>query len=111
MPTLISANLWKETGRWQQYGQELIRLKDRKDAEFCLGPTHEEVVTDLVRNNVSSFRQLPLRLYQSTWKFRDELRPRFGLLRAREFMMKDMYSFDTTKELAFQTYEEVRQAY
>ena len=94
MPTVQPAELWQESGRWEQYGKELLRFKDRKDAEFCLGPTHEEVVTDLVRREVQSYRQLPLNLYQIQTKFRDEIRPRFGLMRGREFIMKDAYSFD-----------------
>ncbi|MBI5698847.1 proline--tRNA ligase [Candidatus Saganbacteria bacterium] len=93
MPALLPAELWQETGRWGIYGKELFRIKDRHDREFCLGPTHEEIITDLVRNQVRSYRQLPLTLYQIQTKFRDEVRPRFGLMRGREFMMKDAYSF------------------
>src|SRR3990170_766751 len=90
-PMVLPAELWRETGRWDKYGKELLRLKDRSDREFCLGPTHEEVVTDLVRREVKSYRQLPLNLYQIQTKFRDEIRPRFGLMRGREFIMKDAY--------------------
>ena len=94
MPMVVPAELWQESGRWGQYGKELLRLKDRKEADFCLGPTHEEVITDIVRREVRSYRQLPLNLYQIQTKFRDEIRPRFGLMRGREFIMKDAYSFD-----------------
>eukprot|EP01117_Protostelium_nocturnum_P006393 TRINITY_DN2308_c0_g1_i3.p1 TRINITY_DN2308_c0_g1~~TRINITY_DN2308_c0_g1_i3.p1 ORF type:complete len:448 (-),score=168.85 TRINITY_DN2308_c0_g1_i3:152-1495(-) len=111
MPTLVSSNLWKESGRWDSAGEELIKLKDRKGSQFCLGPTHEEVVTDIVRNNVNSFRQFPLKIYQIGNKFRDEIRPRFGLMRAREFIMKDMYSFDRTKEDSYASYQLVKEAY
>ena len=93
MPAVIPAELWQESGRWEQYGRELLRLKDRYDRDFCFGPTHEEVVTDLVRREVRSYRDLPKNLYQIQVKFRDELRPRFGLMRGREFLMKDAYSF------------------
>jgi len=93
MPAVIPAELWQESGRWDQYGRELLRLKDRYDRDFCFGPTHEEVVTDLVRREVRSYRDLPKNLYQIQVKFRDELRPRFGLMRGREFLMKDAYSF------------------
>lgn len=93
MPAVIPAELWQESGRWGYYGKELLRLKDRHDREYCFGPTHEEVITDMVRNNVESYRQLPMNLYQIQTKFRDEVRPRFGLMRGREFIMKDGYSF------------------
>jgi prolyl-tRNA synthetase len=89
MPTLLPAELWRETGRWEVYGKELFRIKDRHDREFCLGPTHEEIITDLVRTSLRSYKQLPVNLYQIQTKFRDEIRPRFGLMRGREFMMKD----------------------
>ena len=89
MPMVIPGDLWKETGRWEYYGKELLRFKDRNDRDYCLGPTHEEVITDLVRGEVRSYRQLPVRLYQIQTKFRDEIRPRFGLMRGREFLMKD----------------------
>ena len=93
MPTVQPKELWEESGRWQFYGKELLRFKDRKDAEFCLGPTHEEVITDIVRSAIRSYKQLPVNLYQVQTKFRDEIRPRFGLMRGREFVMKDGYSF------------------
>src|SRR5512142_2473956 len=93
MPTVQPAELWQESTRWSFYGKELLRFKDRKDADFCLGPTHEEVVTDIVRRAVRSYTQLPMNLYQIQTKFRDEIRPRFGLMRGREFIMKDAYSF------------------
>ena len=88
--------LWEESGRWQKYGPELMRFKDRHDRDFCLGPTHEEIFTDLVRNEIKSRKNLPINLYQIQTKYRDELRPRFGLMRGREFIMKDAYSFDLT---------------
>jgi prolyl-tRNA synthetase len=111
MPLLLGADLWKKTGRWETTGDELIRLRDRHQHEYCLGPTHEEVVTDLVANNVFSHKDLPVALYQIGRKYRDERRPRYGLMRSREFIMKDMYSFDKTVEEAHATYESVRQAY
>jgi len=111
MPVMQPAELWKETGRWDQYGKELFRLKDRHDREFCLGPTHEEIMTDLVRREVRSYRQLPLTLYQIQVKFRDEVRPRFGLMRGREFFMKDAYSFDQDEAGAKESYEKMREAY
>ncbi len=111
MPTLQPKELWQETGRWQAYGKEMMRLKDRKDAEFCLAPTAEEVVTDLVRREVRSYRELPLLLYQFGEKFRDEIRPRFGVMRAREFHMKDAYSFHADEADLEQTYRSVFAAY
>ena len=111
MPMVVPAELWQESGRWEQYGRELLRLRDRKDAEFCLGPTHEEVVTDVVRGAVKSYRQLPLNLYQIQGKFRDEIRPRFGLMRGREFIMKDAYSFDLDSDGADGAYEKMYSAY
>jgi prolyl-tRNA synthetase len=111
MPMVTPAELWQESGRWEKYGPELRRLKDRKEAEFCLGPTHEEVVTDIVRREVKSYRQLPLNLYQVQTKFRDEIRPRFGLMRGREFIMKDAYSFDADEAGANVSYEKMYQAY
>ncbi|MDC4226458.1 MAG: proline--tRNA ligase [Candidatus Manganitrophus sp.] len=111
MPALQPAELWQETGRWQQYGKELMRLKDRHDRDFCLGPTHEEVITDLVRREVKSYRQLPINLYQIQTKFRDEIRPRFGLMRGREFIMKDAYSFDGDLEGAKESYKKMYDAY
>ena len=111
MPTVIPAELWQESERWEQYGKELLRFKDRKDAQFCLGPTHEEVVTDLVRREIKSYRQMPINLYQIQSKFRDEIRPRFGLMRGREFIMKDAYSFDVDEKAADLSYEKMYQAY
>lgn len=111
MPTVQPAELWKETGRWEYYGKELLRFKDRKDSDYCLGPTHEEVVTHLVRGEVRSYRQLPLNLYQIQTKFRDEIRPRFGLMRGREFVMKDAYSFDRDEEGANKSYWDMYNAY
>jgi prolyl-tRNA synthetase len=111
MPMVVPAELWQESGRWQQYGKELLRLKDRKETDFCLGPTHEEVITDIVRREVRSYRQLPLNLYQIQTKFRDEIRPRFGLMRGREFIMKDAYSFDLDDAGADAAYERMYQAY
>lgn len=98
MPSVQPADLWQESGRWQKYGKELLRFKDRHERDYCLGPTHEEVITDLLRGEVRSYRQLPLNLYQIQTKFRDEIRPRFGLMRGREFLMKDAYSFDCNDE-------------
>jgi prolyl-tRNA synthetase len=111
MPMANPAELWQESGRWEKYGKELLRFKDRKDADFCMGPTHEEVVTDIVRNTVRSYRQLPLNLYQIQTKFRDEIRPRFGLMRGREFIMKDAYSFDLDDAGADLSYQKMYQAY
>ncbi|MFZ5875248.1 MAG: proline--tRNA ligase [Nitrospirota bacterium] len=111
MPFVQPAELWEETGRWAQYGKELARLKDRHDRNFCLGPTHEEVVTDLVRREVKSYRQLPVTLYQIQSKFRDEIRPRFGLMRGREFLMKDAYSFDRDDAGSEKSYEIMYRAY
>ncbi len=111
LPMVQPADLWKESGRLVKYGPELLRFKDRHDRESCLGPTHEEVITDLVRNNVHSYRSLPLNLYQIQTKFRDEIRPRFGLMRGREFIMKDAYSFDATEHGADETYQKMKDAY
>ena len=111
LTVLNPAELWKETGRWESYGNELFRLKDRNGREYCLGPTHEEEITDLVRKVVHSYRQLPLILYQIQVKFRDEKRPRFGLIRGREFIMKDAYSFDTDDFSAMMSYENMKFAY
>ena len=111
MPAVQPAELWKESGRWEFYGKELLRFKDRKEAEFCMGPTHEEVVTDLIRKEVRSYRQLPINLYQIQGKFRDEIRPRFGLMRGREFIMKDAYSFDVNEAGADVSYAKMYQAY
>ncbi|MEI8356056.1 MAG: proline--tRNA ligase [Deltaproteobacteria bacterium] len=111
MPSVQPAELWQESGRWEQYGKELLRFRDRKESEFCLGPTHEEVITDLVRREVKSYRQMPLNLYQIQSKFRDEIRPRFGLMRGREFIMKDAYSFDTDEKTANISYDKMYRAY
>ena len=111
MPAVCPAELWQESGRWQKYGPELLRLKDRHDRDFCFGPTHEEVVTDIVRREVRSYRQLPLNLYQIQVKFRDEVRPRFGLMRGREFLMKDGYSFHTSEEDCRREYDNMFEAY
>lgn len=111
MPALQSKDLWVESGRWDAYGKELMRLNDRHDREFCLGPTHEEVVTAVVRDAVSSYKKLPLALYQIQSKFRDEFRPRFGLMRGREFIMKDLYTFSTSEEDLDVWYNKVRGAY
>ncbi len=111
MPAVCPADLWQQSGRWQEYGKELLRIKDRKDTEFCVGPTHEEVVTEIVRGTVNSYRQLPLNLYQIQTKFRDEIRPRFGLMRGREFIMKDAYSFDVDDAGADVSYQKMYQAY
>jgi len=111
LPALQPGELWQETGRWEKYGRELMRLQDRHDRDFCLGPTHEEVITDLVRREVRSYKQLPLNLFQIQTKFRDEIRPRFGLMRGREFLMKDAYSFDANLTAAEQTYRAMYAAY
>ncbi|MFO7576809.1 MAG: proline--tRNA ligase [Pelovirga sp.] len=111
MPVANPAELWQESGRWDYYGKELLRFKDRHGRDFCMGPTHEEVITDIVRSHVKSYRQLPVNLYQIQTKFRDEVRPRFGLMRGREFIMKDAYSFDNTEEGANLSYQKMRQAY
>lgn len=111
MPTVQPKELWEESGRWQFYGKELLRFKDRKDAEFCLGPTHEEVITDIVRGAVRSYKQLPINLYQIQTKFRDEIRPRFGLMRGREFVMKDGYSFHVNDADADREYWRMFEAY
>ncbi len=111
LPVLSPAELWQESKRWEVYGPELIRLKDRHQRDFCLGPTHEEVITDLVRRDVRSYRELPLNLYQIQTKFRDEIRPRFGLMRAREFIMKDGYSFDGSETEAEESYRRMYEAY
>lgn len=111
MPAVVPAELWQESGRWNDYGKELLRFRDRKETEFCMGPTHEEVITDIVRREIRSYRQLPLNLYQIQGKFRDEIRPRFGLMRGREFIMKDAYSFDLDEAGADRAYEKMYQAY
>ncbi len=111
MPSIQPAELWQESGRWEQYGAELLRIKDRHDRDFCLGPTHEEVVTDLVRNEIKSYKQLPLTLYQIQTKVRDEIRPRFGIMRSREFLMKDAYSFHANEQSLNETYQLMHRAY
>ena len=111
MPAVQPAELWKESGRWDYYGRELLRFKDRHNREVCFGPTHEEVITDLVRREIHSYKQMPINLYQIQTKFRDEIRPRFGLMRGREFIMKDAYSFDVDDERANRSYEAMYEAY
>jgi len=111
MPVLLPAELWQETGRWDMYGKELFRIQDRHERDFCLGPTHEEVITDLVRNSVKSYKNLPVNLYQIQTKFRDEIRPRFGLMRGREFIMKDAYSFHTSKKDLDKEYKNMYETY
>lgn len=111
MPALQPAELWQETGRWEKYGPELARLKDRHDRDFCLGPTHEEIITDLARYELRSYKQLPITYYQIQSKFRDEIRPRFGVMRSREFIMKDAYSFHLDQESLQQTYQVMHQTY
>ena len=111
MPFVQPKELWEESGRWDKYGKELLRVRDRNDRELCLGPTHEEVVTDLVRREVKSYKELPLTLYQIQTKFRDEIRPRFGVMRSREFFMKDAYSFDVDEAGAEKSYMDMHDAY
>ena len=111
LPSVIPAQLWEKTGRWTKYGKELLRIKDRHDNEFCYGPTHEEVITDLASYAIRSYKQLPLNLFQIQTKFRDEIRPRFGLMRGREFTMKDAYSFHETDQCLDKTYNDMRVAY
>jgi prolyl-tRNA synthetase len=111
MPSVQPRELWEETGRWEKFGGQLLKIKDRKEQEFCYGPTHEEVVTDFARNELKSYKQLPVNFYQIQTKFRDEIRPRFGVMRAREFLMKDAYSFHLTQESLGETYEAMYQAY
>jgi len=111
MPSMVPAELWKKSGRWFKYGKELLRITDRGGREYCYGPTHEEVIVDLISNDVKSYKQLPMNLYQIQNKFRDEIRPRFGLMRAREFSMKDAYSFHADQECLDQTYQDMYKAY
>lgn len=111
MPAVQPAELWQESGRWEEYGAELLRIKDRHQRDFCFGPTHEEVITDIARREINSYKQLPLCFYQIQTKFRDEIRPRFGIIRAREFLMKDAYSFHTDKASLAQTYQTMYEAY
>jgi len=111
MPMVQPMELWQESGRWELYGKELLRFRDRHDHAYCLGPTHEEVITSIVRNDIKTYRQLPRNLYQIQTKFRDEVRPRFGVMRCREFGMKDAYSFDVDEESAEKSYEKMFDAY
>jgi len=111
MPALQPAELWQESGRWEHYGPELARLQDRHGRDFCLGPTHEEIITDLARNEIKSYKQLPITYYQIQTKFRDEIRPRFGIMRSREFIMKDAYSFHLSNDSLQETYDRMYQAY
>lgn len=111
MPALQPRDLWEESGRWEKYGPELMRLKDRKDRDFCLGPTHEEIITQVVRDYLNSYKKMPLSLYQIQTKFRDEMRPRFGLMRGREFIMKDAYTFTETNEELDEWYLRFTEAY
>ncbi|MCH8029658.1 MAG: proline--tRNA ligase [Candidatus Dadabacteria bacterium] len=111
MPAVLPGELWRETGRWDKYGKELLRFEDRAGREFCLGPTHEEIITDIARKEIRSYKQLPINLYQIQTKFRDEIRPRFGVMRAREFIMKDAYSFDADEEGADKSYWVMYEAY
>jgi prolyl-tRNA synthetase len=111
MPGVQPAELWQESGRWEHYGRELLRFIDRHDHAFCLAPTHEEVITDLIRREVRSYRDLPLNLFQIQTKFRDEIRPRFGVMRAREFLMKDAYSFDVDEDASAVSYRQMYDAY
>lgn len=111
MPAILPAELWEESGRYETYGPNLYRFKDRNDRKMILGPTHEETFTDLMRNEINSYKKLPLNLYQIQPKYRDEKRPRFGLLRGREFIMKDAYSFHATEESLDETYKDYEKAY
>ncbi|MCW0203620.1 MAG: proline--tRNA ligase [Rhodanobacter thiooxydans] len=111
MPSVQPRELWEETGRWEKFGGQLLKIRDRKGQEFCYGPTHEEVVTDFARNELKSYKQLPVNFYQIQTKFRDEIRPRFGVMRAREFLMKDAYSFHLTQDSLAETYAAMYQAY
>ena len=111
MPSVQPSELWQESGRWEQYGPELLRFTDRHQRDFCLGPTFEEVITDLIRKDVSSYKQLPINLFQISTKFRDEIRPRFGVMRAREFIMKDAYSFHANQQSLDEAYEMYKNAY
>lgn len=111
MPAIQPAELWQESGRWEQYGPDMLRINDRHEREFCFGPTHEEVITDIARNKIRSYKQLPLVFFQIQMKFRDEIRPRFGVMRAREFLMKDAYSFHHDNESLEKTYQQMFEAY
>jgi len=111
MPAVQPAELWMESGRWDMYGKELLRVRDRHNRDYCIGPTHEEVITALVRDEIQTYRQLPMNLYQIQTKFRDEIRPRFGIMRSREFGMKDAYSFDADEESSEESYRKMFDAY
>ncbi|HMQ11571.1 MAG TPA: proline--tRNA ligase [Oligoflexia bacterium] len=111
LPAIHPKELWEESGRWESTGKELLRIKDRKDRDYCFAPTHEEAITDLVRREIQSYKQLPVNLYQIQTKFRDEVRPRFGVMRSREFTMKDAYSFDVSSEAADESYQKMFKAY
>jgi len=111
MPAVQPAELWQESGRWEMYGPELLRIRDRHEREFCIGPTHEEIITDIIRREIRSYKQLPANFYQIQTKFRDEIRPRFGIMRAREFLMKDAYSFHLTEESLQETYDQMYATY
>ena len=111
MPSIQPSELWQESGRWDDYGPELLRLRDRHDRDYCVGPTFEEVITDLVRKDLNSYKQLPINLYQISSKFRDEIRPRFGIMRAREFIMKDAYSFHLNNSCLDNWYDIYKEAY
>ena len=111
MPMVQPRELWEETNRWEKMGPELLRIKDRHERDFCLGPTHEEVITDIIRDNVKSYKELPLNIYQIQTKFRDEVRPRYGIMRGREFLMKDSYSFNIDEESLQETYLLMRETY
>ena len=111
MPAIQPSDLWKETGRWDVFGPQMLKINDRHDRSFCFGPTHEEVITDIVRNEINSYKQLPINFYQIQTKFRDEIRPRFGVMRAREFLMKDSYSFHADIESLKDTYEKMYKTY
>ena len=111
MPAIQPAELWEETGRWALFGPQMLKIKDRHDRNFCFGPTHEEVITDIARKEINSYKQLPINFYQIQMKFRDEIRPRFGVMRAREFLMKDAYSFHASRASLQETYEKMYQAY
>ena len=111
MPMVQPKELWEETQRWEKMGPELLRIQDRHKRDFCLGPTHEEVITDLIRNNMKSYKELPLNLYQIQTKFRDEVRPRYGVMRGREFLMKDSYSFNLNEESLSESYLLMKETY
>ena len=111
MPTIQSADLWRESGRYDAYGKEMLRIKDRHDREMLFGPTNEEMITEIFRSYVKSYKELPLNLYHIQWKFRDEVRPRFGVMRGREFLMKDAYSFDLTREAGQHSYNKMFVSY